>query len=75
MLENFQILNDIVRVFNEQGLQDDFILIGSACEYYYQKLLPGFRANIVTDDTDILIRGYPEKSFNITEGPGVLGFT
>lgn len=56
MYNDINNLKLLVKAINECNLEDNMILVGSWCEYFYQDLFKSYVSNMKTRDHDILVK-------------------
>ncbi len=55
MIKNEDKLKQLLNTFNEEGILDKIIIIGSWCQYFYERYFPNFKAFFMTTDIDFYV--------------------
>ncbi len=74
MYNDIHNLKLLVKAINDNDLQNNMVLIGSWCEYFYQDLFESYITNMMTRDHDILIRRPVHKGDGFHKTMTEMGF-
>jgi hypothetical protein len=74
-MNNIAAVNDVVHVLNEEGLQNDIVIVGSWAEYFYQLyLFTDYISSLKTMDIDFAIAHDIKKQTNLITALKKRGF-
>ena len=76
MINNIYALKDILTIYEDKGLLDNIILVGSWAEYFYEDYFDNYKSLMKTQDFDFFIHDDKSinKKINLVEEFDTIGF-